>query len=89
MPFDRLGGYTLRRFDGTYDDTGNPMFQEGDSLVETAFRFEAQSAPCIILTEIDFEDVDEWVARRIYVVRQRNLWVDSGRSAGIEWLRNR
>ncbi len=67
MPFDRLGGYTLRRFDGTYDDAGNPVFQEGDILVETVFRFKGQSAPCIILTEIDFEALDERVARRLYV----------------------
>ena len=67
MPFDRLGGYTLRRFDGTYDDAGNPVFQEGDILVETVFRFKGQSAPCIILTEIDFEALDARVARRLYV----------------------
>jgi superfamily I DNA and RNA helicase len=67
MPFDRLGAYTLRRFDGTYDEAGNPVFQEGDILVETVFRFKGQSAPCIILTEIDFETLDERVARRLYV----------------------
>jgi len=67
MPFDRLGSYTVRRFDGTYDDAGNPVFQDGDILVETVFRFKGQSAPCIILTEIDFEALDERVARRLYV----------------------
>ena len=67
MPFDELGGYTLRRFDGTYDDAGNPVFQEGDILVETVFRFKGQSAPCVILTEIDFEALDERAARRLYV----------------------
>jgi superfamily I DNA and RNA helicase len=67
MRFDRLGDYTLRRFGGTYDDAGNPVYQDGDILVETVFRFKGQSAPCIILTEIDFEALDERAARRLYV----------------------
>lgn len=67
MPFDNLGGYTFRRFDGTYDSAGNPVFQDGDILLETVFRFKGQSAPCVILTEIDFEELDERVARRLYV----------------------
>ena len=64
MPFDDLGGYTFRRFDGTYDSAGNPVFQDGDILLETVFRFKGQSAPCVILTEIDFEELDERVARQ-------------------------
>jgi superfamily I DNA and RNA helicase len=67
MPFDQLGEYKLRRFDGTYDDAGNPVFQEGDILIETVFRFKGQSAPCIILTEVDFDVLDERAARRLYV----------------------
>ena len=67
MPFDDLGGYTLRRFDGTYDGAGNPVFQDGEILLETVFRFKGQSAPCIILTEIDFEALDDRAARRLYV----------------------
>jgi superfamily I DNA and RNA helicase len=67
MPFDQLGAYRLRRFDGTYDDAGKPVFQDGDILVETVFRFKGQSAPCIILTEIDFDALDVRIARRLYV----------------------
>ena len=67
MPFDRIGGYSFRRFDGTYDANGKPVFDEGDILLETVFRFKGQSAPCIILTEIDFEELDERAARRLYV----------------------
>ena len=43
------------------------MFQDGDVLVETVFRFKGQSAPCVILTEIDFAEFDERAARRLYV----------------------
>ncbi len=67
MAFDQLGGCTLRRFDGTYDATGQPVCQAGDILVETVFRFKGQSAPCIILTEIDFDALDERAERRLYV----------------------
>jgi hypothetical protein len=67
MPFDPLGACTLCRFDGTCDEAGNPVFQEGDILVDTVFRFKGQSAPCVILTEIDFDVLDERVARRLYV----------------------
>ena len=67
MAFDRLGGHTLRRFDGTYDAEGHPVYQDGDVLLETVFRFKGQSAPCIILTEIDFDALDERSRRRLYV----------------------
>jgi hypothetical protein len=67
LPFDRLGKHAMRRFDGTYDGDGNPVFRAGDVLIETVFRFKGQSAPCVILTEIDFDEFDERVARRLYV----------------------
>ena len=67
MPFDRISGCSFRRFDGTYDDAGRPVFQDGDVLLETVFRFKGQSAPCIILTEVDFAELDERTARRLYV----------------------
>lgn len=67
MGFDQLANFPLRRFDGTYDTAGNPVYQEGDILLETVFRFKGQSAPCIILTEIDFDVLDEQSARRLYV----------------------
>ena len=31
------------------------------------FRFKGQSAPCVIMTEIDFAEFDERAARRLYV----------------------
>ena len=67
MAFDELGGCSLRRYDGTYDEEGRPVSQAGDILIETVFRFKGQSAPCIILTEVDFDELDERVERRLYV----------------------
>lgn len=86
MPFDQIGAYTLRRFDGGYDDAGYPLFLDGNILIETVFRFKGQSAPCVILTEIDFEAMDERVARRLYVGATRASmklsFVMSDRAAG-------
>jgi hypothetical protein len=86
LPFDKLGGYAMRHFDGTYDEAGNPVFRRGDVLIETVFRFKGQSAPYIILTEIDFETLDERVVRRLYVgatrATMRLSLIMSDRAAG-------
>jgi hypothetical protein len=42
MPFDRLGMTTLRRFTGDYDLFGQPVFSEGDVLLESVYRFKGQ-----------------------------------------------
>jgi hypothetical protein len=65
--FDRIGPHTLRRATGRYDLTGGPEYTEGDFLLETVYRFKGQSAPCVIFTEIDFEQWDELVGRKLFV----------------------
>ncbi len=67
FPFDTLGRVSLRRFDGTYDAEGNPTLQAGEVLLETVFRFKGQSAPYVILTEMDAEEFDEAAMHRLYV----------------------
>jgi len=64
---DRLGEYTLSGFTGAYDDEGLPVHREGDVRFESVFRFKGQCAPCIVLTEIDFDALDEAALRRIFV----------------------
>ncbi|HEY1610840.1 MAG TPA: ATP-binding domain-containing protein, partial [Paraburkholderia sp.] len=34
---------------------------------ESIYRFKGQSAPCVILTEVDFETFDERAARKLIV----------------------
>jgi len=65
--FDRLGPFSLRRFTGNYDLLGNQIFSEGDILLESVYRFKGQAAPCVILTEIDFEELDEITLRKMFV----------------------
>jgi superfamily I DNA and RNA helicase len=64
---DKLGEHSLSRFTGAYDDDGMPVHREGNVRFESVFRFKGQCAPCIILTEIDFDALDEAALRRIFV----------------------
>jgi hypothetical protein len=66
LAFDALGPHKLRSFQGRYDILGEPEFGEGEILAETVYRFKGQSAPCVILTEIDFETLDERARRKLF-----------------------
>jgi len=65
--YDKLGPFTLRSFTGRYDLLGSPIFSDGDILTESVYRFKGQAAPCVILTEIDFEELDEINIRKLFV----------------------
>lgn len=65
--FDQLGGHRLRRFTGGYDAFGSPVYSEGEVLLDSVYRFKGRSAPCVILTEIDFERLGEIEMRKIFV----------------------
>ncbi len=67
FPYTQLGTHTLRTFTGTYDADGQPLFSSGELLLETVYRFKGQSAPAIILAEIDFESLDEKARRKLFV----------------------
>jgi hypothetical protein len=65
---DTLGdAHTLKSFTGAYDLFGHPVFREGGLLAESVYRFKGQSAPAVIFTEIDFEQIDELVFRKLFV----------------------
>jgi hypothetical protein len=67
LALDQLGSHKLRSFTGAYDEQGSPRYRDGDITAETIYRFKGQSAPCVILTEIDFEQFDDAVFRRLFV----------------------
>lgn len=67
LGYDRLGSHSLRRFNGQYDLLGNPLYDDGEVLAETLYRFKGQAAPWVVLTEIDFADYDERARRKLYV----------------------
>ncbi|NMG27574.1 ATP-binding domain-containing protein [Aromatoleum evansii] len=66
-PFDRLGAHRLKAFTGTYDLLGNPVYSDGDFLIDSVYRFKGQAAPCVIFTEIDFEALDPLTVRKLFV----------------------
>ena len=66
-PLDRLGPHSLRRFTGQYDLLGNPVYSDGDLFIESVYRFKGQAAPCVIFTEIDFEELDDKALRKLFV----------------------
>jgi superfamily I DNA and RNA helicase len=65
--YDKLGPFELIKFTGNYDLLGTPLFSKGDILFESVYRFKGQAAPCVILTEIDFEELDEITIRKLFV----------------------
>lgn len=73
MPHDQLGPHHLRRFTGHYDMLGGPIYSEGELLLESVYRFKGQSAPAVVLAEIDFEQLDEREARKLFVGASRAM----------------
>ena len=68
LDLDKLSdAHTLRTFTGTYDLFGTPIYREGGLLAESVYRFKGQSAPAVIFTEIDFEEINELVLRKLFV----------------------
>jgi hypothetical protein len=64
---DRIGPHGLRTFTGRYDLLGNPEYSPGEILLETVYRFKGQAAPFVVFTEIDFAELDERAARKLFV----------------------
>jgi hypothetical protein len=67
-PYTQIGQHTLRSpIQGKYDEFGNPEYSEGEITTDSVHRFKGQAAPCVVLTEIDFAQMDENSKIRIFV----------------------
>jgi len=76
--YDRIGDHRLKRFTGKYDDTGNHVYSEGEVLFDSVYRFKGRSAPCVVMTEIAFEELGEIEKRKLFVGATRatmKLWL--------------
>lgn len=73
MNLARLGSNTLRRFTGRYDLLGQPVYDDGDLLVESVYRFKGQSAPAVIFAEIDCGELDDRALRKLFVGATRAM----------------
>jgi hypothetical protein len=92
-PFTQIGKHSLRSpIQGKYDEFGNPEYSEGDITTDSIHRFKGQAAPCVVLTEIDFAQLDENSKIRIFVGATRAtmklILVISKRSLGALLSRN-
>jgi Holliday junction resolvase-like predicted endonuclease len=67
LQLDNLGAHNCKRFTGNYDSSGNPQWSVGNVLTETIYRFKGQSAPVVILSEIDFETMTNKELRKLFV----------------------
>ncbi|MDO4904764.1 MAG: ATP-binding domain-containing protein [Lautropia sp.] len=67
-----IGPYTTRRFTGDYSVDGDPIWTQGDVLVETIHRFKGRSAAGVILTELDFDTLTERERRALFVGMTRS-----------------
>ncbi|RQS71948.1 nuclease [Burkholderia sp. Bp8963] len=64
---DSLADWTLAKFTGAYDENGHPVCSDGELTIETVRRFKGQSAPAIVLTEVDFDQTDTLWPRLLFV----------------------
>ena len=62
-----LAGRSVKAYQGNFDKAGNACWSEGEILVETLYRFKGQSAPVVVLCEVDFEAIDEKVLNKLFV----------------------
>jgi len=62
-----LGGLTTRRTTGKFDEFGNALWHEGELMVESVYRFKGQSAPAVVLCEVDFEQLTPVNAKKLFV----------------------
>lgn len=64
---EKVAGISTRRFLGRYTMDGEPIWSEGELLLESVHRFKGQSALGVVLTEVDFEELDNVARRRLFV----------------------
>jgi hypothetical protein len=67
LGLDHLGPHPIRRFTGRYDLLAQPVFTDGELLVESVYRFKGQAAPAVVLSEVDFDVLDERAVRKLFV----------------------
>lgn len=67
----QLGGQATRRFMGQYDTAGNPIWSQGELMAESLYRFKGQSAPAVVLCEVDFTELNEQEKKKLFVALTR------------------
>jgi thymidine kinase len=65
MELAQAGGKKTKR--PVQVEDGNWAWTEGDLIIETVGRFKGQSAPVVVFCEIDFEELSQTNARKLFV----------------------
>lgn len=81
---ERIGRFTIRRFTGAYTRDGDQLWSDGELMVESIYRFKGQSAPAVILSEVDFAELTAQERRKLFVGMTRaqlNLQIVLSRQA--------
>jgi hypothetical protein len=63
----KITDIAIRQFTGGHDKAGNELWSDGEILIETLYRFKGQSAPAVVLCEVDFEQLTEREIRKLFV----------------------
>jgi hypothetical protein len=64
---EQIGPHKTRRFTAAFSKNSDPIWTEGELLVESIFRFKGQSAPAVILSEVDFNELSPLDKRKLFV----------------------
>jgi hypothetical protein len=62
-----LAGKTVKHFTGQFSPDGDPVWVEGELLVESLRRFKGQSAPVVVLYNVDFDTLTQEDRRKLFV----------------------
>lgn len=66
MQMDRIAGKSVRKASGR-DTDGSTLYTDGEIYIDTVYKFKGRSANHIVLTEIDFEEIDIKARRLLFV----------------------
>ncbi len=81
----QIGPWTTRQFTGRYDRSGEPIWTEGDLLVESVYRYKGQSAPGVVLAEVAFEALTPQEKKKLFVgLTRAQMAVEIVLTAGAE-----
>ena len=64
---EKIGPHTTKRFTGDYSRDGDPVWSQGELLVESIYRYKGQSSPAVVLSEISFKELTSKERRKLFV----------------------
>ena len=66
-----MGGYALKRPTGRFNQNGDMIFTDGVLFDDTVRRFKGLQSPCVIVTDLDFKELNDSVRALLYLAMTR------------------